>query len=304
MIRGLLVLVTAFLLGGCLGQNPQTVRLPGTVAIDGTVDARLKTTLRNGLFLTRVRIGDRDVGPFLIDTGAYGLVFATELADSLGLKSWGHSYDAETRQQIRFGTIASVTAGPITLQNTTVAVMDLSAVAHALGEQLAGVLGYPFFAKAVVEIDYARQSVAGFDPSTYRLRRGEWQTLIFKDKHPGVAARLEGNAEGVFLLDTGSTYTVHFFPEFVQKHGLLEVRKISKARQLRVSGEHEMFAGSIAWFELAGRRFERPRISFGSPGLATREIAQRFDGIIGHGFMREFVVIFNYPASAVALVLN
>jgi hypothetical protein len=72
MVRGLLVVVSALLLGGCLVQNPEAVATPGTVAVDGTVDARLKTTHKHGLLLTRVRIGDREAGPFLIDTGARG----------------------------------------------------------------------------------------------------------------------------------------------------------------------------------------------------------------------------------------
>ena len=36
-----------------------------------------------------------------------------------------------------------------------------------------------------------------------------------------------------------------------------------------------------------------PRRSQGSDG---------FDGIIGHGFMRHFTVVFNYPESKVALI--
>jgi hypothetical protein len=169
-----------------------------TVVINGSADAEVKTTVQRGLFFTNVRIGDREAGPFLIDTGASDLFLDVELAKALKLSFWGESKDPETQQMIKFGTLASFEVGPMTLQNTTVAVMDFSAVTAAFGERLAGVLGYPFFAKAVIAVDYPNKSITCFDPKQYRLPRGAWQPLTMKSHRPTLRARLEGNVEGVF----------------------------------------------------------------------------------------------------------
>lgn len=151
--------------------------------------------------------------------------------------------------------------------------MDLSPVTHGFGQRLAGVLGHPFFAAAIVEIDYRARSVACFDPAVSRLPRGAWQPLTMKGRHAGLTARLDGNVEGVFLLDTGSTQTVHFSPEFVERSRLVAIRRAKKARVLRIDGEHDMMEGTISWFELGG-----------------------------HRFLREFLVVFNYPGASIALV--
>jgi hypothetical protein len=281
------------------------------VVINGSADAELTTTVKKGLFVTKAHIGDREVGPFVIDTAASDLFFDVELAKALNLSFWGENEDPETKQKIKFSTVASFAVGPMTLQNTRVVVMDLSSVTDAFGERLAGVLGYPFFAKAVIEVDYPKKSISCFDPQNYRLPRGAWQPLTLKS-HPShgrnpyalptLTARLEGNVEGLFLLDTGSTSTVGFLPDFVQKHALLDNRDVSKAKRFRVSGVYEELAGKIAWFELAGHRFEKPTVRFmlsNTPGTWRPE---GLAGIIGQGFMRAFIVVFNYPESKIAFL--
>jgi hypothetical protein len=215
----------------------------------------------------------------------------------------------------------------MTLQNTRVAVVDFSSLTSAFGERLAGLLGYPFFAKAVIEVNYPQQSISCFDPQHYRLPRGEWQPLTLKTNRwekpnqdtetvidtwrrfsqvrnqyflPTVTARFEGDVEGLFLVDTGSTSTVHFLADFVQKHHLLDDRDTSKAKRLGVSGEAEIFRGKIAWFELAGHRFEEPTVGFRLPNTSESWLPEELAGIIGQGLMREFIVVFNYPESKIA----
>jgi len=272
------------------------------VVIHESVEAEVATTVKRGLFFTRARIGAREAGPFLIDTGASALVLDVELAKALKLSLWSAHGRPETGQKDKFGTLASLEVGPMVLQNTRVTVIDFSPVTAVLGERLAGLLGYPFFAKAVIEVNYPKQSISCFDPQYYRLPGGEWQQLTLKTNRPILPARLEGNREGLFMLDTGSTAAVHFFPEFVQKHALLDHRDVSKVTRVNVRGEHEVFVGKIAWFELAGHRFEQPTVRFGLPNTTETRSTAGLAGIIGQGLMREFIVVFNYPESKIALL--
>src|SRR5262245_27521111 len=61
------------------------------VVIHGSADAALKTTVKRGLFFTTARIGDREAGPFPIDTGADELFFDVELAKALHLSFWSEN---------------------------------------------------------------------------------------------------------------------------------------------------------------------------------------------------------------------
>ena len=264
-------------------------------------DARLVTRVKEGLFLATVRIGDREASPFLIDTGATAITLDAELAKALHLSFWREVDIPEFKQKLKWGTVPSLEVGPLIFQNPDVAVLDLSSPVSLLGERFAGLLGYPFFARVVVEIDYPAGSVACFDPTTYRLPRGEWMPLSFQAGVPVLAARLDGNIGGQFQLDTGSNFTVLFSPEFVQRHALLEHRETRPYTTVRVDGPHEVRRARIAWFELAGRRFEQPLVTF-APADMHRSFPKGIAGVIGGSVLREFTVVFNYPESKIALL--
>ena len=272
-----------------------------TVVVNERADARLEITVKKGLFTTTARIGPLEAHPFVIDSGADHLYLDSELAKALNPSSWSERESLEAKPKVKWGLLATFEVGPMTLQHTIVGVRDFSAASASFGERLAGLLGYPFFAHAVVEVDYPNGSVSCFDPKTYRLPRGHWQPLTLIGNRPTLPARLEGNIEGQFFLDTGNTSTVLFFPDFIQEHALLQNRGVRRVTHTSVTGEAETLAGRIAWFAFAGHRFEKPIVLFDLPNNRPASQA-RLAGVIGRGFLREFIVVFNYPESKIALL--
>jgi hypothetical protein len=272
-----------------------------TVVINERADARLAITVTQGLFTTTARIGPREAGPFVIDSGADHLYLDSELAKTLNPASWGAHDSAGRQPKVKWGELATFVVGPLTLQHTVVGVMDLSAASAAFGARFAGLLGYPFFANAVVEVDYPQRSIACFAPKTYRLPRGHWQPLTPMGNLPTLTARLEGHIEGRFLVDTGNTSTVFFFPAFTQTHALLHHRDVQRVKQTSVRGDADTLAGRIAWFEFAGHRFEQPLVQFALPN-SPHAAPTRLAGVIGRGFLQGFIVVFNYPESKIALL--
>lgn len=272
-----------------------------TVVVDERADPRLKIAIRNGLFTTTARIGPVEARPFIIDSGADHLYLDSALAKKLNPSSWGERDSLGAKPNVKWGRLITFQVGPMTLQHTVVGVTDFSAASASFGERLAGLLGYPFFANAVVEVDYPDGTVACFDPKTYRLPRGHWQPLTLIGNRPTLTARLEGNIEGQFLLDTGNTSTVLFFPGFVREHALLQNREVRSVTHTSVTGDAETLAGRIAWFEFAGHRFEKPIVQFDLPNNSG-ESQGRLAGVIGRGFLRRFVVVFDYPESRIAFL--
>ena len=289
------LIVLLLVLAGCAALSKNTVLLRASG------EARLATRVKKGLFLTTVRIGDREAGPFLIDSGANAIVLDAELAKTVQLSAWREVDDPEYKQKVKWATVASLEVGPMTFQNTDVVVMDFSTSIPVLGERAAGLLGRPFFAQVVVEVDYPARSIACFDPATYRLPRGEWVPLTFQAGRPIVAARLDGNIAGQFLVDTGSNQTVLFYPEFAQHYALLDHRETRPHTLLGVDRPHEVPSARIAGFELAGRRFEQPLVSF-APADMHKSFPTGIAGEIGGGILREFTIVFNYPESKIALL--
>jgi hypothetical protein len=263
------------------------------ILIYPTANPVLATQRHAGLFLTAARIGGHEAGPFILDTGASDVVLDAALAQKL-LPGIG-----PTPATGRRGVVTTLEVGPLILQQIEVALKDLSAASVPFGRRLAGLLGYPFFARAVVVVDYAQGTVACFDPHTYRLPHGAWMPLTFQANRPVISARLEGNIVGQFLLDTGSNHTVLFYPDFVRTSALQGTRWTDPGKHTGVDGLRATETTRLAWFELAGVRFERPPVTFalpehpGPPGLA---------GVIGSGFLQRFTVIFNYSQSQLALL--
>ncbi len=289
------LLALLLLLAGCstLNRNAGVIR--------AGADARLTTWRNDGLFLTTVRIGDREASPFLVDTGASGLVIDSELAKAVSLSFRGEADFPEVKQVVKVGTLDSLEVGPVTLQNTDVMVMDLFAMTPVLGERLAGLLGRPFFAQVVVEVDYPSGSVVCFDPKTYRLPRGKWLPLSFQAGRPIVTARLEGNIEARFLLDTGANSTVILSPDFVRTHASLSSRQIGKSRVTYFGGTYEAPLAEIEWFEVAGHRFEKPKVAIAPPDVHESAL-EEVDGIIGSGLLQGLTIVFNYPEAKIAFL--
>lgn len=290
---GLHALVVALVACATLGRP--------TVVINERADARLAITVQKGLFTTTARIGPVEAGPFVIDSGADHLYLDSELAKTLNPSSWDARDSAGSQPKVKWGALATFAVGPLTLQRTVVGVMDLSAASVSFGERFAGLLGAPFFANAVVEVDYPHGAISCFAPTTYRLPRGHWQPLTLIGNRPTLTARLEGNVEGQFVVDTGNTATAIFFPAFTQQHGLLQNRGVRRVTQTTVQGDAEVLAGHIAWFEVAGHRFEQPSVLFALPN-SPQAAETRLAGAIGRGLLREFLVVFNYPESKIALL--
>lgn len=298
---GLSLLLLILGVVSCLSSRPLILIYPNANPV-------LATQRHGGLFLTTAQIADREVGPFILDTGASDVVLDAALAETLfpGVARAAVSPPPQVRRGVvttgrsaRF--VTTVKVGPLILQDITVALRDLSAASRPFGRPLAGLLGYPFFARVVLEVDYARGTVACFDPRTYRLPSGDWLPLVFQANRPVLPARLEGDLLGHFLLDTGSNQTVLFYPDFVQAHRLQDGRSTEKREAMTVDGPRDHLVTRLAWFEVAGIRFDQPMVFFappaapGPPGLA---------GIIGAGFLHRFTVIFNYSESKIALLPN
>ena len=303
-MRARWIVAVLLVLGGCVPF------WAASVVVDPRADPRVRTTQRQALFLTTARLGDRDAGPFVIDTGAANLALDTELARTLGLRASHVVYDRGTRQTVQFTTLAEpLTVGPVTLRNTPVIILDLGPVSSGLGQRLVGALGFPLFAGAIVEFDYGAGAVSCYAPGSYPLAEAQWRPLIVRDGQPAVIARLDGHAEGEFLLDTGSNTTANLSTAFVQKHATLEFRDVRPTRSMVVAGQRPEFEGTIRSIELGGRRFDAPRVLFqrseddrGTTAPGAPSPSHRFDGLIGNGLMRHFVVVFNYPAGKIAFL--
>ena len=290
---------------------PVTVRSPfsrprgkprGTVyepSLSGPVPS---IKLASGHVMVNPRVNGRDVGWFLLDSGAGATCIERRVARELGMRDVGDllavGTSGSTEADMRRGERLSL--GPVTLEDPNFLALDLRFLASLSDERISGILGYDLFARCVLELDSRSGDVALYAPESYSADV-DWQVLRIDSRVPTVEARFEGDHSGFFRIDSGAGGTVTFHSPLVEELELLEGRKVRRGRAGGVGGSAPVYSGRIAWFELAGHRFEGPTVDFATAdtgALSDRYLA----GNLGQTFLEPFRLVFDYPNERIAFV--
>lgn len=90
-----------------------------------------------------------------------------------------------------------------------------------------------------------------------------------------------------------------FHAPAVERFALLKGRRTDPTRSGGVGGISSGQTGTLAWFDLGGHRFEKPKVGFAtaSEGAFADEYMV---GNIGNGFLSAFVMVFDYPNRRIA----
>lgn len=251
----------------------------------------------------RPLVDGKDVGWFHFDTGADTMMIDKRIADELQMPILGEGEVTAADGRARKVTIRkgkTFQLGRVTIKDPIYLADDLSKMNAPPGEKRAGFCGYPLLARVIVEVIQGGKGIALYDPSTYRLAKGKWQTLSLINYTPSFTARLEGNREGLFMLDTGASGTVDVNSKFSKEEKLLDRRKTIEQTVSSSGGDFKDVLGSLEWFEIAGYRFTNPKVSFRIAGAGYE--AEDVAGVVGRQFMKPFTIVLNYPERRVAFI--
>jgi hypothetical protein len=173
--------------------------------------------LSDNLPYLQVRVNGSAPLRFILDSGAGVWVIDRSQAKTLGLKTeeqgkitgaGAGSVDVQYTKNVSFGLTGIETSVP------NVALIDLSSLQASLGRKVDGIIGYDFFDRYVVEIDYDANIVRLFEPKTYNYSgNGEVIPITIKKKHAYVTAKMKlAGRESVpreYLVDSGSSDAVN-----------------------------------------------------------------------------------------------
>lgn len=149
---------------------------------------------------------------FVLDSGAAVSALSPEVSAALGgIAASGAGLDIKDshgRTQETLGwRVVDLRLGDAQFDDVSAAVLDMRALSDALGEPLAGILGFPLFANVLLTVDYPRREVSvafgALDPV-----EGRDILALADDPLPQVALRFGAQAERLYLIDSGSIETV------------------------------------------------------------------------------------------------
>ena len=162
------------------------------------------------------------------------------------------------------------------------AAIDLSGVATTGSRAIAGILGYEFFSRYVVRIDFGAHTLQLYDPAKFKYTgRGDTVALTIERNIPRVAVRIRTahRPEVVrqLIVDTGSEDAVDD----------VSVRRSSRSDQITVSTTglgkpYEVVIGTLDTVRIGRSQFTAV------PGVAADV------GIVGNGIWSRFVSIFDF----------
>ncbi len=254
-----------------------------------------------------VRVNGSEPLDFLVDTGSIFDLVDAERAAELGIASAG-DYDAsgagEATMSLETATGVRLALGDLDLPAQTVRVAPINAAIGAFeGRRLDGLLGYDFFERFPVELDYAGGTLAlGREP------RGTPVPLQLVRRHPFVHASfvLGGRIfERDFLVDTGFRSGLVLNAPFVTEEGLVGLagHTIEATTGSGIGGPTVERVGRAERLELGPFVLESPIVNLSLATAGT--LAERnMGGIIGSEVLRRFTAVFDYPGARMLLEPN
>ena len=277
----------------CVAPPPDRflLRWPAPDALGRTV-VRLPFTYLGGEILVRAKLGGREVSA-LLDSGASVTAVDALLPAGASFRSSLELTGAGATQKVRvgFGELAAIELGDLRAEHVPAVSVPIPAL-DAFGDKRPElILGYSFFASAVVRVDYARREVLVAKSADGSFTKaGEPRSVPLRVL--GSKIIVDGSVEGspaAFQIDTGSSGGLDLFKRWATAHDLPGTRPVVTVKGRFGAGTEE----TPASFFVLGRASLGP-ISFdghathvvdtpaaGSlAGLAGNEVLARCDAVL------------------------
>jgi len=233
--------------------------------------------------LVRPFINGKDAGPFILDTGASGLVLDKRVADDLNLSTFGEVHVSGVSQKVKcaFRRANELQIGKLKIEKPVFMEMDVSHIVSGCAERVTGIIGFDAFKSSVVDVSPGKNKTVNIYPRGYFDDNASWpwQNVYIVSNVPHIKARFSGKGNHqtelrIFMIDSGAGGAdVIFHGRAVEtldlENALLgknEIRRTSTVRGVSGSGSsgggEKCIKATLDWieFENKGTRVEELKI--------------------------------------------
>ncbi len=260
----------------------------------------------NHVFIT-ARVKGSGPLRLLIDTGFPISLLDREQARALKLKArgglklagvGGGAVDGVFLEEVTF------TLPGLKFSTKAVGAAPLADWGRYSGLRVDGVIGYNFFSRYVVEIDYGASVMRVGEPGGYSYSgAGEAVPLMLAGTDPLIEAKVlvPGLAPvgGKFVIDTGSEGALHLNERFTKTNNLLSaVRGAIAGNVTGAAGGLRVLTGRVQALRVGPFEIKAPTADFSTGDTGD------YAGLIGGEILRRFTVILDYPHRRMILEAN
>lgn len=239
---------------------------------------------------------------FLFDTGADGMAINTALAEEIGLKVTRKNDAAVVggNMNIKISDGNTIQIDTFSMQGMGIAIFD------NVSKDADGLLGNAFLRRFITEIDYDHHEIRLYDFGKFEYKGTGYPVSVNVPNGlllvPGKLNIVPNKvSEGNFVFDTGASYNVICFRNFVQKHKLLVSGFVPKGQSTTVSMgmATPTFTGISDKFEIPGIPNEGKLPVTLMSGFMQSDKTLPHDGSIGIRLLSRYNLLINLQESKI-----
>jgi hypothetical protein len=268
------------------------------------------TLFTGGVVLLKAKLDDfPDSLNFILDTGSGGISLDSGTCVRLHLDpipSDRTILGIGGIRQVRFLYNRTLRLPGLTVDSLNFHVNDYDILTSVYGEKIDGIIGYSFFSRYIVSVNYDSLKVSVYSLGSIRYPRGSYviRPLIPNLAIIGAQTVDTRKVDTRFYFDTGAGLCALLSTDYTTDSSLLDPRKkqfLTRAQGL--GGKASMRLTTIRELKLGPYRFHRvPTYIFDDTYNVTSY--PNTSGLIGNDILRRFNVILNYDRRFICLTPN
>lgn len=268
------------------------------------------TQLTGGIIILHATFDDFvDSLNFVLDTGSGGISLDSTTCEYYKLKTVPSDKIVRGIAGMKYVSFAN--DHTIHLQGVTVDKLDFhinnyEILTSAYGMHIDGIIGYSFFRRFLVCIDYDAQELKIYTPGTYKYPRGGYLLKPQFSTLPMQTAEVRDNRDIIakFFLDTGAGLCFLMNDDFAKDSSVFKKkRKMYLSQAEGLGGKTDMDLSVVKEIKIGPYRFRNvPAYQFNDEYNVTNYPV--LGGLIGNDILRRFNVVINYPQQEIYIKPN
>jgi len=277
--------------------------------MDNTRRETIPFKLVRNLVVIQLKINNKGYFNFVLDTGV-GFMLITEpsLVDSINIinkrtvkiSGFGEGRDFEAY----ITAPLKVEIPGLVSHNVTAAILkkDLFSLSNYAGIQIDGLLGYEFFSRLAVRVNFSDSTIKVTTPKNMRFfRKGTRIPISIKDGKPYFTTKIvyaDGTEkDSKLIIDLGAGHFIS--KENVKNKTQLQKKSITSNLGMGIKG---LITGSLSRIaEVDLGKYKMKNVIAAFPDSGTRSLTVTRDGNLGIALLKKFDIIFDYPDSVIYL---
>jgi hypothetical protein len=268
------------------------------------------TQLSGGIIILKARLDQfSDSLNFVLDTGSGGISLDSLTANKLGLpisKSEKTIRGIAGIRNVDFTYDHSLGFPGLQVPHLDFHINDYELLTSVYGQKIDGIIGYSFFRRFIVRIDYDEKEIEVYSPGNYRYQKGGYLLKPIFTTLPLQIAGLEDGRSIMsrLIFDTGAGLCFLLSKDFIDDSSLFKSsRKFYPTQAEGLGGKKQMELTIIKSVKIGPYKFRKVPVHIFED---IHNVTQypTLGGILGNDILRRFNVVLNYPEQSIHIHPN